>query len=58
MSLTNSFEIKSFASSEMSAKDSSLKSNSALVILLYVCESLSPINGDRPESLSDTIEKS
>jgi len=46
---TIKFDIKSFASSDIFSNASSSKSNSALVMLLKVSLSLSPINGLKPE---------
>jgi len=53
--LTSSFFMKSLANSEMTSKASSSKSHSTAVTLASVSESLSPINGDSPESLQYRI---
>lgn len=51
MFFTRSFLIKSLASSEMSSKASSSKSYWAMVTLAIVSTSVSPMKGDKPESL-------
>lgn len=52
--LTRSSEMNSFAVCDIESKASSSKSKSALVMLANVSASLSPINGESPESLSKT----
>jgi len=52
--LINSALMKSLASWETASNASSSKSNSAFVMLVNVSGSLSPMNGDRPDSLKTT----
>lgn len=54
--LTRSFAMKSLASAETSLNASSSKSYLAIVTLAIVSTSVSPMNGDSPESLCNSIQ--